>query len=265
MQGTARLSNLLCELGNTAHAIDDLRVDCITDHKFDPAGDGFFLHLEESDNCDPDDDDDRLYVEMRKRLYAFQLEENKKYLCTEPVWNRTLRKDIRAWARLARYDCVKLSCQSMLIHKDKGKLPQRPRFKPKDFSALLEQRILAAKDVTNNISDEDESFVYDESTEDIWQPRQSKAGYLSAGSNASSASMWSNKSKTKKRRLPRADGAYECDSPGCGKSYDRQCHLTHHQRSHRPKDSLPFACEQCEKRFGFAKDLKRHQKTHVGR
>lgn len=318
LQGTTRLTDLLCELENTAQAIDDLRTNSIIDHKFDPVSRNFLLHLEDSDTCNSDDDDDHIYVEMRKRLYAFQVEENQKYLRIEPVHNRTLRKDIRAWARLARYDCIKLPCHTMLIHKDKGKLPHRTGIKKQNFKGMptrqentftppipptnnyeksltwqrtdatrppsrnrsmsnlsmppptilskadiFEQRVAAAVDAANENSDEESSIC--DNLESVWQPRQSNAGYYSAESGDSSASMWSNASRTKKRRLPRTHAAYVCDSPGCGKSYNRQCDLTHHQRSHRPKDSLPFACELCEKRFGFAKDLRRHQKTHIPR
>ena len=55
---------LLKELTDTAHAIEDLRVQCVLDHWFDPGefarveGSPNILLLSTSDSCDTDDEND---------------------------------------------------------------------------------------------------------------------------------------------------------------------------------------------------------------
>lgn len=252
------LEAVLNELANTAHAIEDLRVHCVLDHWFDPGewsnahGNPNILLLSTSDSCVTDEDDDAQYFRMRARLHEFQNDRDREWMKTDPIPQARMRKDLRAWARLARYGCIRLPCNSMLIHKDKDRLPRRDRKKRNvGFREETDQQSSRARSPT--------PVGVDGST---WKARCYVPFVSSAESMASQKSAESNGSSSKKRRLPRSESGYTCDFSGCDKTFDRQCDLTHHQRSHRPKDTLPYPCEDCPARFGFAKDLRRHKRTH---
>lgn len=65
--------------------------------------------------------------------------------------------------------------------------------------------------------------------------------------------------KSRKKRIPNADGTFSCDEcayVGKGKTHLRE----HIKRQH----GIRFKCDQCDRSFGYNKDLKRHQRTvHV--
>lgn len=95
------------------------------------------------------------------------------------------------------------------------------------------------------------------------------AGYSSVDSSASASSHWSNASgfsNTSKRvKRKRQPAAFECTHPGCTEKFDRWCDLNHHSRVHLAYEQRPYPCEQCDKRFLFPKDLRRHETTHATR
>lgn len=281
------LEFLLSELTSTTHAIDDLRMNCIVDHWFDPAESTSVMLSQTSDSCDTEDDCDTIYVQMRERLTEFHNDKNRKHLTTKPIVNPRLRKDIRAWARLARYQCIKLPCKSMLIHKDRGHLPRKLRRKQngdrqppvafdKPFWNQLKSIVDTKLEVNKNICSYKYGKVYPgpnhypgpdlypdpDLNDSIWDYRNSRGGYSSAGSNLTSASGKSGVSSSKSRRLPRDEDGYACDFPGCESIYNRQCDLRQHKRCHRSEEELPHVCETCNKRFPYAKDLRRHLKVH---
>jgi hypothetical protein len=236
---SANQENLLTELVAMVGSMETLRLRCIVECHVDPENKlpgnvvmGGFT----TDSCNTSDDDDALYTDMRRRLELFQLDQTRVTFKTEWIYARRLRRDIRAWARISGYRCMKLADNSMLIHKDRDALPRRTR-RP-SFGSLSCQ-----------VSDP------------VWDYRDQNAGYSSATSFGSRVSVAASVG-SKKRRLPRDEGGYACDFPGCHKTFDRQCDLSHHQRSHRPKDTLPYPCESCELRFPFPKDLRRHEKKH---
>lgn len=310
-----RLGDLLSELTDAGHTIEDVRLRCILDYwlDLDQQGNAVPLQFSMTDSCDMDDDDDSQYLSMRTYLYQFQNDSNISWTKTEPIFNARMRKDVRAWARVARYGCMKLSCNSMLIHKNKQQIPRRRRYRlrngeflvdnpgyyqqssvPGDTNAIQYKTCDGYSDLAgiyqfglppNELTgppvvdleqtsyptsfDQDPPELYEYGNKDhesafdksIWQHRKTNNGYSSGGSNGSRMSMWSNVSHTKKRRLPRNEDGYPCDFLGCFKTFDRQCDLRQHKRSHEPKETLPYPCELCDKRFPYPKDLKRHEKA----
>lgn len=257
----------LKELEDTACALETLRIRSILDYWFDAMEDEpsrVVSKQQTSDSCETDNDRPDQFLEMRRYLERFYNNDNQVFAKTWPLPQRRMRKDIRAWARLAGYSCIKLSCGSMLLHKSKLQLPRRRRktFKPSSNKDFVSE---TAYDPLLFPLESMESFLArHRRNAKVWQPRDSYAGYSSADSNDSYASDMSANSANKKRRLDRIEGGYISDFQGCGKAFNRQCDLSHHQRSHRPKDELPCACEGCDQRFGFPKDLRRHEKSCPG-
>lgn len=290
------MTDLLKKLTGAGKALDDLRLYCITelsltrDEILETQATREIMLLETSDSCETEDDGDLEYLSMRFRLHEFQVDVDQKWLKTQPIAQRRMRKDIRAWARLARFGCMKLPDCSMLVCKNRYALPRRQRRKAEDqvhqFKPFRRGHFGEGHYTPAGQYFEDGGHRFfepgaeplvlpdlDKLTQPLFQDYQSKSsryhyqesngskvGYRSESSNDSHASA---ASASKKRRLPREEGAYACDSSGCEKTFDRQCDLSHHQRSHRPKDQLPWPCRRCDKRFGYAKDLRRHQKTHL--
>ena len=132
-------NTLFNDLTSTIKDLQEMRILCITDWKFDtmlyephefpPTT----LSIEEtSDSYDPDDDNDHWYHLMRQDLELFRQDEAGQWLKTGPIFDARMRRDIRAWTRLANYRCMRLACWSMLIHKDKTQLPRRPKKKHND-------------------------------------------------------------------------------------------------------------------------------------
>ena len=269
--------HLRCELVNTEKSIDNIRLRCMMDWRFDPDPDQSFstsclMYGETSDSCSTEDDgdDDWRYFVIRSALRLFLRDDTRRYLVTEPISERRLRKDVRAWARLARYRCIKLPDSKMLLHKDRTYLPRRPRKKKAFLPVPLPpgdpgKRTYLYGEYTPKPISLGNNENQNESMEHIWQPRGDKAGYSSGGSNGSSASLYSTTSRRKKQRLPRSQGAYHCTFSGCHKVFNRDCDRRHHERNHQSKDTLPYACGRptSDKRFAFPKDLRRHARTHL--
>lgn len=235
----------LNELAEMTKTLESVRVTCVLEHCIDISQpiSVSILEQETSDSCETDDDDDEKYAHTRKLLDRFR-DRSEDSVKTEPLLHARHRKDVRAWARMYRYGCMKLACGSMLVYKDKNKLPKRRR---KSRQSQLQPQYAQLQP------------QYDQQ---IWDYREDNVEHSSASSYRSSASMQSDFSNNKKRRLPRNENGYSCDFPGCEKSYHRKCDLSHHQRCHRPKDTLPYPCERCGDRFPFPKDLRRHEETH---
>lgn len=63
-------------------------------------------------------------------------------------------------------------------------------------------------------------------------------------------------------RLPKITGGYPCSKSDCSKVFDRAGDRAKHQRTHQPRDSYAHQYSSCERRFMYAKDLKRHQTVH---
>ena len=276
----SRFEALLRELEDTASTIEHLRTRFLLDYWYDPIADEvnrFIWVQETSDSCNTDEDSADQYGDMRRRLEQFYNDDGMTFIKTGPILRHRMRKDIRAWARLARCSCVKLSCGSMLIHKSKIQLPHRRRKTLQPDSRKHSMSGMAYYDAadTGYYDDGDPSY-YDAVDTDYyhppacydvtrnaryWQPREPNAGYSSADSNDSCASNMSATTASKKRRLEKVEGGYVCDFEACGRAFDRQCDLTHHRRSHQPKDERPYGCEGCGQRFVFPKDLRRHARS----
>lgn len=66
------------------------------------------------------------------------------------------------------------------------------------------------------------------------------------------------------RRSKRIEGGYPCPQPFCEKTFDRQSDLNHHARRHQKTAERAHGCNNCEQRFHFPKDLRRHrQRVHA--
>lgn len=271
------LDNYLTELNETYDIMDALRIRSIIDCHFDPEQHGaqaLLMEHDTSDSCGVAEDDDSCYREMRESLQAFQRDADRSLYKTGPVWDTRLRKDIRAWARIARLRCIKLPCSSMLISKYPHLLPQRQRRKRPsgreqrgDVLECEEDRACTpvGRDPIHSDRRNQTYAMQNRQAQSVWEPRYNNFDYQSGDSSASWSSASSTGVRGKKRRLPRDEGGYACDFLGCQRVFDRKCDLTHHQRNHRPKDSLPYACEHCGQRYAWPKDLRRHEKTHQSR
>ena len=233
------------------------------------------MAFDTSDSCDVDGDEDGQYREMREILQAFYHDVNRVSYKTNPVPDARLRKDIRAWARIARFRCIKLPCSSMLISKERLRLPQRQRKhqqprREQDGVGWAFQNVSFDQHNRHTSVDQhmgckgwqDQAYEQHRLPQSDWEAHGSNYDYQSGDSSASWSSTSSADVRGKKRRMPRNEGGYTCDFLGCERAYNRKCDLSHHQRSHKPKSEQPYACEHCDERYGFPKDLRRHEKKH---
>ena len=126
-------------------SLEEIRASCISYWSIDPEeGTGAkAIHLQEtSDSYDTDNDGDCRYHNLRETLQSFKHDPSRRTLRTAPIHDQRLRKEIRAWARLLQYGCLKLTCSSMLLHKDKSELPRRRR---KKYTTAISSTALARK------------------------------------------------------------------------------------------------------------------------
>ena len=126
------LEELLVELNNTTQATEKLCQVCMLDYLVDPSqmeSQEIIQDIETSDSYDTDDGDDMRYAAIRDRLKAFNNENARSVLRIGPVFQSRMRKDIRAWARIASYACIRLPGDMMLIHKEWVQRPRKPRRK----------------------------------------------------------------------------------------------------------------------------------------
>ncbi|KAF1976142.1 hypothetical protein BU23DRAFT_565845 [Bimuria novae-zelandiae CBS 107.79] len=64
-----------------------------------------------------------------------------------------------------------------------------------------------------------------------------------------------------KRQAPRPRG-FPCAFEGCGKTFDRSCDLKRHQKTHLGRSERPHKCSFCPEGFLYPKDRNRHERTH---
>ena len=239
----AHFRTLLDRFEVTIEMLSELRIHCILMFGFDVKEQIYHVptaNLETSDSCDSENDgNDAMYEITRTALEKFQRDPLKEWIQVNHYGNQRLRKDIRAWARLTRCGCMKLPDGTMLLHKHKKQIPRRPR-----------------KKIARPASPPPRP--YDHFQDRIYMP--SYNGDLSSGESSagSGESMDSITNGHKRRRLPTVEGGYPCTS--CNKTFDRQCDLAHHSRSHLNVDTRPYGCESCDRRFNFPKDLRRHER-----
>ena len=247
----------------------DIRKIFIMDYKTDPDQGVIARPLAEqetSDSYDTDDDYENEIRSSREILQFFHRDHTRDSVLIGPMLQPKLRKDIRAWARLYKCGCMTLHDKTMLIHKDKSKVPRRPRkctsgyftkevFPPSSYGFTPRHR----RPSPLPLSDFDEM--------QIWKARSSydSAGCSSAGSRRSSRSRRSldSISGTKRLRLSREEGGFPCTHADCCETFNRQCDLSQHERCHLPYEERPHSCYFCPKRFLWPKDLRRHENTHL--
>ncbi|RYO25207.1 hypothetical protein AA0121_g1360 [Alternaria tenuissima] len=68
-----------------------------------------------------------------------------------------------------------------------------------------------------------------------------------------------NRKPVQKRQAPRP-GGFPCSTEGCDRTFDRQCDLNRHQKTHSTES--PHVCSTCNMGFLYPKDLRRHLPTH---
>ncbi|KAF7722009.1 hypothetical protein EC973_003765 [Apophysomyces ossiformis] len=69
-------------------------------------------------------------------------------------------------------------------------------------------------------------------------------------------------SKSSSSSASRPHTPFQCDFPGCQKTFTRPYNLKSHRRTHTSE--RPFACPHCDKRFARQHDRNRHAKLHLG-
>ncbi|KAG0169762.1 hypothetical protein DFQ28_003089 [Apophysomyces sp. BC1034] len=79
-------------------------------------------------------------------------------------------------------------------------------------------------------------------------------------SSNSTAKKSGRSKKTKEKKV--IPTAYNCQHPGCGKTFSRPYNLTSHMRTHTSE--RPFACSHCDRKFARQHDRNRHEKLHLG-
>lgn len=56
------------------------------------------------------------------------------------------------------------------------------------------------------------------------------------------------------------DGYFPCQD--CPKNFSSRGALNQHRRCHIPMESRPYKCDQCDQRYQYPKDVRRHATTH---
>jgi hypothetical protein len=115
------LQAFLDELDRTRRAINKLRHDGVLDHQVDLSLVGsqeILQDIDTTDSYDTEDGDDKQYATLWNRLKAFHNDETSSLLRIGPVLQSRMRKDIEAWTRIAKYACIRLPGDTMLIHKE---------------------------------------------------------------------------------------------------------------------------------------------------
>lgn len=77
-----------------------------------------------------------------------------------------------------------------------------------------------------------------------------------------SASTTTASASDKGKNRNKAASPYQCDFPGCQKSFTRPYNLKSHHRTHT--NERPFECPHCNKAFARQHDRNRHAKLHFG-
>ena len=246
-----RMLTLLKEMALVIDAMKDVRAKSMKDWKFDPwlwpgRAPNYVLEQLTSDSCQTDDEDGYSFQTLRQDLESFQRDDSRQSYTTKPLYQPRVRKDIRAWARLARYGSMKLSCSSMYIHKDRSKISRRPRKKKReDVGVGAPSRTTFGRTGSES------------------HPRQrTSPDHCPAESNGSGMAGYSTNTRKKKNILIREENGYRCLSPNCSKSFKQVCDLSQHHRNHRAQESLPYGCDTCNMRFLHPEELWRHEKTH---
>ena len=245
--------------------LKEVRSHCIIALQVDPSkgfGVNSLLPLETSDIEDTDSEDEA-YCDIRSMLQAFQ-QSTKDWMMIEPILKSKHRRHIHVWARLSHYGCITLPCKSMFLHKDSAQLPPQRRKKKRSPILRTPSSTSLVPAIPGNLPAEfPPPPAFDPS---IWEPRDDNQGYSSGSSHASGLSSYSRaSSRSKKRRLAKEARAFACQADGCLEVFDRQCDLAHHERIHCTYEERPHACNMCDSRFLFPKDLRRHEKIHQKR
>ncbi|KAK3691161.1 hypothetical protein LTR37_018815 [Vermiconidia calcicola] len=71
----------------------------------------------------------------------------------------------------------------------------------------------------------------------------------------------SSSARRSKREIMSGDGQYQCDQCPAG-FYTAEDRTKHQDRVHGDYSRRPHACQQCDRRFLYPKDLRRHEATH---
>lgn len=189
-------------------------------------------------------------------------------------FNSQERRHIHALAHFMHFGHISIGRRNgriLLISRNKDQLPASFKY---NIRRWWEQ-----SDWYSNLAPPSEYFSCnnDEHSEDRWTPPTSydhsghraqrdvaRGGYSSSASIDSAASSRASNSGRKRRRQDKKEGGFFCFHTGCFEVFDRQCDLNHHERMHLAYEDRPYPCEQCEKRFLFPKDLRRHEKTRHG-
>ena len=244
----------------------------------------FDLDMHRNDDSDPDDNEaESIFSELNKSVSDFAGTQTRFFLVIRPL-NLRLRRHVHAIAHFSHFGHMSIGSGMLgmiLLSKNSERLPQslknaykkalEPQAQTNEFPCDFDAFTCGDPGASEGLSclpilQKDSSL---DSFLDDFHFDSSVASDSSADSRSSFSSQFSGASGMRhsgsshgRKKRKRQPGGFPCVELNCDEVFDRQCDLAQHQRSHISHEKRPYACDDCDRRFLFPKDLRRHAKKH---